>query len=64
MQFCTAKQILAASLLDEIQIHIVSGLLDDSVRLFDQPSGTSAKLESSNVIHTLLVMNLWLCVTN
>ena len=41
----TAKQCLDAGVLDEILVFIAPVLLGDGVRLFDQPGGTTIRLE-------------------
>jgi dihydrofolate reductase len=58
----TAKQVLDASLLDEILVHLTPVLLGDGVRMFSHPGGTNIKLEQISLMQTSKVMALWLRV--
>jgi dihydrofolate reductase len=58
----TAKRCLAAGELDEILVHLAPVLLGDGVRLFEQPGGTSVRLERISVTPAPAVTNLWLRV--
>jgi len=53
-----AQQYLKAGLLDEIQIHLVSVLLGDGIRLFDQLSAARIELERTRVIESPGVTHL------
>ena len=52
----TAQQFLNAGLIDEVQIHLVSLLLGDGLRLFEQ--GTPRKLERTRVLESAGVTHL------
>jgi dihydrofolate reductase len=52
----TAQQFLKAGLIDEVQIHLVSLLLGDGLRLFDQLE--PLKLERTRVLESLGVTHL------
>jgi dihydrofolate reductase len=52
----TAQQLLAAGLIDELHLHVVSMLLGDGLRLFDQ--GAPTKLERISVIESPQVTHL------
>lgn len=52
----TAQQLLAANLIDELHLHIVSLILGDGLRLFD--GGTPTKLERTGVIESPGVTHL------
>jgi dihydrofolate reductase len=56
----TAKKVLDARLLDEILVHVAPVLIGDGLRLFDQPGGTTIKLEP--VHGAPLMTNLWMRV--
>ncbi len=53
-----AQQYLKAGLLDDIQIHLVSVLLGDGIRLFDQLSAERIELERTRVIESPGVTHL------
>ena len=57
----TAKKALEAGLVDEILVHVVPTLIGDGMRLFDQPGGTSIRLEPAN--SGPAITNLWLRVS-
>ena len=48
----TAQQFIKAGLLDEIQLHLVPVLLGGGLRLFDETSGASIKLERTRVLQS------------
>jgi dihydrofolate reductase len=52
----TAQQFLQASLLDEVQIHLVSKLLGDGLRLFER--GMPVSLERTRVLESPGVTHL------
>ena len=54
----TARQCLAAGLLDEILTCIAPVLLGDGVRLFDHPGGTDVKLERISLTQAEKATNL------
>jgi len=59
----TARQYLAAGLIDEINIHLVPVLLGQGVRLFDGPGLTGVKLEQVRAIEAPGVTHLRYRVT-
>lgn len=55
----TARQCLAAGVLDEILVCIAPVLLGDGVRLFDHPGGTNVALERFRVTQAPGATNVW-----
>jgi dihydrofolate reductase len=54
-----AQQYLRAGLLDEIQIHLVSILLGNGIRLFDYLGAECIELDRVRVIESPAVTHLW-----
>ncbi len=54
----TAQQYIQAGLLDEIQIHLVSVLLGEGIRLFEHIATSHIELESTRVIKSPGVTHL------
>lgn len=54
----TARQYLAAGLLDELDIHLVPAFLEAGVRLFDSPALAGGTLEQTHVIEAPGVTHL------
>jgi dihydrofolate reductase len=54
----TARQYLAADLLDELDIHLVPAFLEAAVRLFDSPALAGVTLEQTHVIEAPGVTHL------
>jgi dihydrofolate reductase len=55
----TARQCLAAGVLDEILVFIAPVLLGDGVRMFSHPGGTNVKLERLSLTHARQATNIW-----
>src|SRR5216683_306891 len=55
----TARQCLAAGVLDEVLVLIAPVLLGDGVRLFEHPGGAHVRLEHVRSIQAQLAAGLW-----
>jgi dihydrofolate reductase len=54
----TARQVIAAGLLDELQINLVPVLLGDGVRMFPELGGDHVELERTRVVESTAVTHL------
>ncbi len=55
----TARQCLAAGMLDEVLVCIAPVMLGDGVRLFDHPGGAQVRLERISLTQAPLATNIW-----